>query len=185
MVKGARTHMPPLMPCRRRPHPGRVGYSLLMCLACLAGLAACALPGVSTGPDPHIRVLQRLGAYQLRYPGSTLLHTDASPRQQGLGHVNGAQVFETFGIHTPVPATDTPTAILKWYADQLQGQGWTALNTPSDVQFQVEGNWENGGDLAIMGIYAPDQIRTYEPTVDTAAYPLVFQLHIVEIHVTT
>lgn len=171
------------LPRHAPPWLVRGALRLAFGLACLVGLAGCAFPGLSTGPDPHILALQRLGAYQLRYPGATLLHADAATPRQGLEGETGAQVFETFGIHAPVPAKTTPVAILSWYGMQLQAQGWKPVTRGSFAQFDAQQVWVLGDRSARVGVYDPKQLSQYEPTVDPTVYPLVFQMQIIELNV--
>jgi hypothetical protein len=153
------------------------------CLVCVAVLGACTLASASTGPDPHLLAVQRLGAYRLRYPGAVLLHAGAAPPHRALNHLDGAQTEETFGIHAPVPPVTTPGAILSWYGMQLQAQGWMPVYRPSSPQFEVQQVWVMGNYETYVDIYAPDQMHAYEPTVDPAAYTLVFQVQIIEVNV--
>ncbi len=88
-------------------------------------------------------------------------------------------MIKAFGIAAPVPAQVNGQAILDWYDQQLQAQGWTPTSSGGIGSiFSMEKHWSNGSYYLSIGIYDPKAIQDYKLPIDTTKYPLAFQLSI-------
>lgn len=135
-------------------------------------------------PNQHVQALLHLPAYQLTYPGAVLLQSSSQGPSWGeSGTQNPAEASKTFGVPAPVPTEVSGQAILDWYDYQLQAAGWTpAHNLNNSGAFSAQKAWRKEEDSTsyylTVEIYDPLVFHQYQPSVDTAKYPLAFQLSI-------
>lgn len=130
--------------------------------------------------NPHVAALEQLPAYQLAYPGATLLRQGALPPSKGIDGNSGATAAKVYGIAAPVPVEVTPQAIVAWYHRQLQAQGWSQSSPNYFTGFQAQEFWLNPNYYVSIAVYNPKYTHKYEPSVDTTKYPIVFAVFLGE-----
>lgn len=165
---------------RMRPHSPLRKFLVLAVLS-LWSLVACSHQEV---PPPvtnsHVAALEQLSVSHLVYPGSVLLKQGALPPSQGIDGNSGASARKMYGIAAPLPAGVTGQAVLNWYHQQLQTQGWTSTPSPTLSGYTLEEYWTNGSYYADLGIWDNSFVPSYQPGVDITKYPLLFDVSVGE-----
>lgn len=165
---------------RMRVYRVVLGFALLVIISSLS-LAACADQEATTPmTNPHVEALEQLPAYQLAYPGAALLRQGALPPSKGIDGNSGATAAKVYGIAAPVPVEVTPQAIVAWYHRQLPAQGWSEYFGSYLTGYQAQEFWLNARYYLRIGVYNPKYISTYQPSVDTSKYPMVFDVSVGE-----
>jgi hypothetical protein len=164
----------------RRKYSILLGFAVLA-IMCLSSLAACTDQEATTPmTNPHVAALEQLPAFQLAYPGATLLRQGALPPSKGIDGDEGATAAKVYGIAASVPAEVTPQAIVAWYHPQLQTQGWSQYFGSYLTGFLVQEFWLKANYYVRIAVYNPKYTHDYEPAVDTTKYPIVFGVFIGE-----
>jgi hypothetical protein len=130
--------------------------------------------------NPHVAALEQLAVYQLVYPGAVLLRQGALPPSTGMDGPSGATAIKVYGIPAPTPAGVTPQAILAWYHQHLQAQGWTFILASRLSAYSAQERWITDKYYAIIGIYERQLLRYYEPSIDPTKYPIAFAISLGE-----
>jgi hypothetical protein len=165
---------------RIRAYQTVLGCALLAIVLSVSLVACTDQEATTPMTNPHVAALEQLPAFHLVYPGATLLRQGARPPTVGFGGKEGAIVGKVYGMAAPLPPTVDANVILVWYRKQLATLDWTFMAIPKGSGFTVEAYWIEGKYYADVGIYDPQQVHVYEPSVDTTKYPLVFDLTIGE-----
>lgn len=169
-------------------------YSLVIEFALLAilvvlSLAACSDQGTTAPIDqetassmtnPHVAALEQLPAYHMMYPGSVLLKQGALPPSQGVDGNSGANARKMYGIAAPLPTGVTGQAVLTWFHQQLQTQGWTLGPSYNASGYSLREYWTKANYYAVIGIWDNSLVTLYQPGVDVTKYPLLFDVSVGE-----
>jgi hypothetical protein len=150
---------------------GLVGYRVI-------NFATSLMTTTDPLSNPRVVALLRLPEYQLAYPGAVLLEHSVSPpaNPSFFGRGTPAIASETYGIPAPVPAQVDDQAVVDWYARQLQARGWILTQIPNNGNFSAQSYWLKRPYSAQIGVYNLPFLHTYDPSIDTTKYPIVFQL---------
>lgn len=131
-----------------------------------------------------VAALEQHPALEIRYPGALLLaefHTHPRRREEAEGpggrtHYRGAIFVQRyFGFLAPVPPEHTPQAVLAWYQEQFEAQGWEKVES-DDLARTLHLK-------AMLCLRQPDyrlDVSVFERLSmsfgDTTTYPLLFDM---------
>lgn len=152
----------------------------------LAGLmtrptvTSTATPVVNATAQAHLAAVKALDINALQFPGSTLLGQSEALPSHGIDGSDGAVVNKLFGLHAPVPAGITGNVVVGWYKQQLESRGWQ-FYVDGETAFSMQGNWEKGDYIVVVGIFAMSTIKYYEPNINTQDYPIVWNVNVGEL----